>query len=307
MLAECLKKCVQAEDVHQISTRFGIMAYSFTVDEGAGDTLFELPRQRKNNCIEVVFCSSGVITWRDFCSNTLTLEKGQALLLSEMAVYHNVHLSGGLNGLLVSIDIAKLKKNTCCYSALLGGFELNVEQGRQRLKNHHGCIVLENKNWCQSFFGELRSLPAKEHERYAFFKAMELLYLLCSSEQLPEEWGKSNLWGNYLDHTVMEIQRYMNLHLGDKLTIAGLSQQFYISSTAFKERFRQLYGQPVHSWLQNQRMKQAAALLQNTSMNVLQVAQTVGYEGTSQFTVAFKNRYGMTPKQYAKMSKTGEF
>ena len=307
MLAECLEKCAQAEDVHQISTHLGVIVYGFTVDEGAGDTLFELPLQSENNRIEVVFCSFGVVTWQDFYNNTLTLEKGQVLLLSEMAAYHNVHLSGGLNGFLVSIDMQELEKNICCYSALLGRIKLNVEQGMQRLKNRHGCIVLENKNWCQSFFEELCSLPPKEHERYVFFKAMELLYLLCSSDQLPGERGKSNLWGNYLDHTVMEIQHYMNLHLGEKLTIAGLSQQFYISPTAFKERFRQLYGQPVHSWLQDQRMKQAAALLQNTSMNVLQVAQTIGYEGTSQFTVAFKNRYGMTPKQYAKMSKTGEF
>ena len=67
-----------------------------------------------------------------------------------------------------------------------------------------------------------------------------------------------------------------------------------------------MYGISPHRWLTQQRMKHAWELLQSTDMTIQEVARTVGYDGVSQFSLVFKQHYGMTPGQLTKMSETGK-
>ena len=88
------------------------------------------------------------------------------------------------------------------------------------------------------------------------------------------------------------------------LTISALSRRGpCLSTTTFKEGFRRLYGLPVHTWLRQRRMERAAELLRDSSLSVLEVAQSVGYGSASQFSAAFRRQYGMTPAMYRKMSE----
>ena len=123
---------------------------------------------------------------------------------------------------------------------------------------------------------------------------MELLYLLCA----PQEPDPSPQAGN-----LEEVARYMEEHLDEPLSIPQLSRRALLSPTAFKAAFRQRYGLAVHAWLRQRRMERAAQLLRGSSLTVLEVAQTVGYSSGSQFTAAFRERYGTSPGKFRKMSK----
>ena len=98
----------------------------------------------------------------------------------------------------------------------------------------------------------------------------------------------------------------METHLSEKMTLSELSRKFFISPTSLKNGFRRMYGATPHRWLIEQRMKRALALLQSTDMTILEIARSVGYEGVSQFNIAFKQCYGITPGQFTKMSKTSK-
>ena len=50
-------------------------------------------------------------------------------------------------------------------------------------------------------------------------------------------------------------------------------------------------------------MERAAQLLRGSSLTVLEVAQSVGYSSGSQFSTAFRERYGTSPGKFRKMSK----
>lgn len=58
----------------------------------------------------------------------------------------------------------------------------------------------------------------------------------------------------------------METHLGEKQTITALSRRFSLSPTSLKTGFRRMYGQPIHRWLMEQRMKRACDLLCSTRM-----------------------------------------
>ena len=61
-----------------------------------------------------------------------------------------------------------------------------------------------------------------------------------------------------------------------------------------------MYGQSIHAWLRDRRLERAAELLRASRLSVLGVAQAVGYGSASQFSAAFRQRYGTAPGQYRK-------
>ena len=79
---------------------------------------------------------------------------------------------------------------------------------------------------------------------------------------------------------------------------------FFCLLNFIKRRLSRAYGVPVHRFLIQQRLQRARELIRTTRMPIQQIAQSVGYEGMSQFSAAFKQAYGTTPGRYRKMSET---
>lgn len=71
-----------------------------------------------------------------------------------------------------------------------------------------------------------------------------------------------------------------------------------------KMGFKELYGMPVFTFLYHYKMEYAKRLLSENGNNVNEVALQVGYSTSSHFIVAFKKKFGITPKQYTKQDIT---
>lgn len=97
---------------------------------------------------------------------------------------------------------------------------------------------------------------------------------------------------------VRRVRRFLLDHMDSRLTIERLAEEFRISPTYLKETFRRVSGQPIHRYLQDCRLTRAARLLSTTNDSVLSIAVSVGYSGTSRFNAAFKERYGVSPRQF---------
>ena len=77
-----------------------------------------------------------------------------------------------------------------------------------------------------------------------------------------------------------------------------LSQQVHLSLTKLTRGFSSFYGMPIHQYVIEQRLTQAAQLLLDGDWNVGEVAAIVGYGKPSNFAAAFKKKYGVAPKHY---------
>lgn len=167
----------------------------------------------------------------------------------------------------------------------------------------HGCAVLEDILWSESLFLTLDQLPLDRRGTYCVLKVLELLYLAHAGS------GPQLEWRQHLDNQQTELMErvhdYILEHLEQRLTIQQLSQQFGISGTSLKVSFRKFYGTPIHQYILNHRLAWATQLLCTTELSVLQISATVGYGSASQFGVAFKSKYHVSPSQFraeAKMS-----
>lgn len=258
-----------------------------------------LPLQLAPHHYEAFFCLGGTLTLRRTRQRTELVSAQDILLLSSVGSLQMAQASTGLRGLLVAVDGACAGASLAALSALTGFGPLNTAAVGRRMQAHEGCAVIAASPWANATCANLALLTPPEQSRYAVFKALELLYLLSAHDLIAETPGNSN---SALTQIVQEVASYMRCHLDERLTIDELSTRFGVSPTALKKEFRRLYGQPLHAWLQEQRLTQAARLLRESTMTVLEVAQEVGYSSTSQFSAAFVRRFGHTPGQYRRIS-----
>ncbi len=267
---------------------------------GAGACLFSLgegpvspPLQLESLHFEALFCQAGAVTLTRRDGSALTAGPGQVLLLTDLSGVVGASAEVPLAGVLVAVDARNAKESLQTICHLLGGLTLDTNRVRQWMASRGGCAVEGPTPWSRAAFAQLERLPQKERARWCVWKSVELLYLLCApQEPAPAQAGN-----------LEEVARYMEEHLDEPLSIPQLSRRAFLSPTAFKAAFRQRYGLAVHAWLRQKRMERAAQLLRGSSLTVLEVAQTVGYSSGSQFSTAFRERYGTSPGKFRKMSK----
>ncbi len=78
-------------------------------------------------------------------------------------------------------------------------------------------------------------------------------------------------------------------------TIDEFSRLVSMSSTKLKKSFKSMYGDSIYSYYQKQRLQKANELLLDGKYNVKQVAEAIGYNNVSNFTLAYKKQYKKVP------------
>lgn len=82
------------------------------------------------------------------------------------------------------------------------------------------------------------------------------------------------------------------------LSIEDISQELFLSSAYFSSIFKKETGQSFVSYLTNERLKQAAHLLETTADKSYIIAEKVGYSEPNYFSYVFKKHYGLSPSKY---------
>ena len=250
--------------------------------------------------IDIVFCLDGILTVNYSGSKPVTFSKNEIMIFSENEEEEVLHFSKSFKCIIVSLKYGYYAKKKEFFSNDLEEDILPLINKRYR-----GCMQIKNILWVDSFFETMEKMDERDKCAYAEFKTMELLYLISRKDIITVAENKIPCQNTSMSIIVENMKEYMETHLDEKLTIENMCNKFNISPTLFKTIFKSKYGEPVHGWLQKQRMHMAAKYLSTSSMTVLDIAYEVGFGGTSQFNYLFKKYYGMTPTQYRRMSYTG--
>ena len=95
----------------------------------------------------------------------------------------------------------------------------------------------------------------------------------------------------------LRFVRYIQDHSTD-VTLTSLADAFHYSPEHASRMIRHTTGQTFSQLLTSIRLENAKQLLRDTSMNVLDIALQVGYEGSDQFIRAFRKNNQTTPSEY---------
>jgi AraC family transcriptional regulator, exoenzyme S synthesis regulatory protein ExsA len=76
----------------------------------------------------------------------------------------------------------------------------------------------------------------------------------------------------------LDLDFVMNKYFLKNLSLDQLSKLSGRSLSAFKREFQDTYGTSPAIWIKEKRLEQAQFLLKNTTQNVSEISQMVGYE-----------------------------
>ena len=103
---------------------------------------------------------------------------------------------------------------------------------------------------------------------------------------------KKEMMDKVLDH--------IEKHYREKLTLAEVAHKFYVSESTISQTFRKKMGVSFYRWVTQRRLIAAKTLIEE-GRAMEQVAELVGFSDYSSFFRAFKQEYGISPRQYRKI------
>ncbi|WP_309120919.1 AraC family transcriptional regulator [Paenibacillus sp.] len=100
------------------------------------------------------------------------------------------------------------------------------------------------------------------------------------------------------ESAVRRVVQYIREHAGQRLTREELARQAALSPEYLSRVFKASVGVSLKEYITQARLERAVVLLAETSMNVSQVSDSVGYSSVFQFSKQFKRRYGVPPSSF---------
>lgn len=115
-------------------------------------------------------------------------------------------------------------------------------------------------------------------------------------ERISEKLNAQNDTNN--GQIIEKVKAYISDNISKELSLTSVSDRVYISSQYLCKIFKDETNMNFIDYVTQIRMEKAKELLLETNMNIESVAESVGYKTPHYFTKKFKERYGMTPKNF---------
>ena len=97
-----------------------------------------------------------------------------------------------------------------------------------------------------------------------------------------------------------QVLAYIEAHLAERLTLADTAHQFFVSESTITQLFRKKMDVSFYRCVTQKRLSAAKTLIERgTPLET--VSEQVGFTDYSSFFRAFKQEYGIAPRQYRKM------
>ncbi len=93
---------------------------------------------------------------------------------------------------------------------------------------------------------------------------------------------------------------YIKNYLTDNITVKTTAKELGVNANYLSTIFHSEMGMSFIDFLNKERVKQAAALMSNTDLQIQEIATSVGYNNGSYFAKQFKKYYSMSPAEYKK-------
>ena len=232
----------------------------------------------------------------------LTLKKGN-IMFHKPNEFHNVLTNGKVSPSLVVIGFE-------CHSPAIKSFEDQLMSVQDTEKELMAQIIVEARN---TFSGRLDD-PYQEElifnsEPLAFGSAQLIshyleqlmihLYRRYFSYSLPVRSSRFLAEASSGNDTYNRIVRYMEEHLGERMTIDRICRDNLVGRSQLQKLFRDTKGCGVIEFFSMMKIDTAKQMIRDNQLNFTQIADRLGYNSIHYFSRQFKQITTMTPSEYA--------
>lgn len=107
---------------------------------------------------------------------------------------------------------------------------------------------------------------------------------------------------DYKARQLKEIVGYLGAHFTEPLSLTAVAAHFGLSPQYFSSFFRENFGRTFTQHINSLRIEQAARLLRESDLPVMEIGFNVGFDNFSYFIKRFRAVYGVSPSSYRKNS-----
>lgn len=172
-------------------------------------------------------------------------------------------------------------------------------------KEHTALIRTAGTRW--EFLGDLfQSGIREEEQRFQGWEAIVLgntLKILAYLDRACGEHGTDILKAEKPE-LLDKVTAYIENHYAEHITVSELAHKFYVSDSTISHLFKQKMGISIYHYITQRRLISAKNLISN-GLALEQVATRVGFSDYSSFYRAFKQEYGISPRQYRNLQEKG--
>ena len=202
------------------------------------------------------------------------------------------------SGLSLVLDKNSMTEVTRSQLAL---FQIDISVLEEDLDTAHQWYICKTPPSMCHVFEELYA--AKEHETSQYFR-IKVLELLYHATKLRKE---DRVAATYYAREHIEIVKRVRKAMLKDLSRSTPLEQFLrgeaISTVTFQTIFKQINGRSPYAYLKHYRMNSAAVQLRESNESINQIALSLGYSNASKFARAFRDVFGVLPKDYRTAQK----
>ena len=148
---------------------------------------------------------------------------------------------------------------------------------------------------------EMRYIVNHPHE--SSFHLIGHLYLFMDYLLQSAKSTKLVSSGRMSDYYIKEAINYIEQNFQNNISIEDIATVCGITRSYLGKIFRNSIGRSPQEFLMNYRMVKATELLKLTSLSIADISSAVGYENQLHFSRAFKNIYGVSPREWRNQNK----
>lgn len=121
------------------------------------------------------------------------------------------------------------------------------------------------------------------------------------SEQVRKK--KSRKTSSYVER----CRDYVDKHYREKIYLSEIAEMLGLSETYLSRLFKKETGKRLQDYIVDIRLEHAANLLKYSEESILNIAEYVGFPSQSYMGKLFKEKYGLSPKQYQQEKRPAEY
>ena len=245
-----------------------------------------------HTCYELFYVDSGSCRFL-IEDNIFDLQAGDFILVPPMALHYTRYVSG-----------------PCKRTVILFRGEDVSEEARDRMPGgerffNETTLFQAPAAYRTQISNLLRQMAAEERIEDGTSGTLRYLYLQCLLLLCARNcvfFSDPPVDIHTTDQQILQAARFISEHYMNPVTTADVAKAVGFSPNYLSKKFRQSAGIGLHEYLVFVRLHHAAQELVSTDDSITTIALRCGFSDSNYFKDSFKNKYGVTPRNYRKLN-----
>ena len=127
-----------------------------------------------------------------------------------------------------------------------------------------------------------------------------LLMLLLRGDGAPPQKLKASNSIHSDNEIIRQAQQYISTHIRQKLSVPSVAAQVDVSPSYLTALFHKNLQISPGEYIRRMKLQESKQMIRENSMNFTQIAEELQYSTVHHFSRQFKEKFGITPSEYAK-------